>query len=161
VSWLPSRRRALSTVIGVALLAAIVPLLSVATAIMLFGLVEEREPAPELAMSLEDHRVSIERRIVHEQGQQLDGDRVEVRGVADPETLSGTTLVGGDAESETKPVKLLSSEVSGDVASSDSVKLQDATVTGDVYVDGTFDCTNSTVNGQDCGAYSPKECDDH
>jgi len=73
----------------------------------------------------------------------------------------GGSIVGGDAESETKPVKVLSSEVSRDVTSSDSVKLQDATVTGDVYVDGTFDRTNPTVNGQDCSACSPKDYDDH
>ncbi|AZH24024.1 hypothetical protein [Haloplanus aerogenes] len=57
----------------------------------------------------------------------------------------GGRPVGGDAESELKPVKARSSEVSGDVVSSDGVKLQDAIVTGDV--DETFDGTNSTVNG--------------
>jgi hypothetical protein len=50
--------------------------------------------------------------------------------------------------------------VSGDIASSDSDTLQDATVLREGDVDGTFDCTNLTVNGQGWGAYSPKD-DDH
>lgn len=207
MSSLPSPKRALPPVIGVALLAALVRLLWVVTAVVVFGLVEEREPAPELSMSLEDYRVAIERRLVHEQGQQLDSDRVEVRGVADPETISagdghgvipivgtiravwlgtdgtsyivreasvdpafdvpsadvgcpwianesndgvdpvtasGTVVV--DTESEPTPVKVLSSDVSGDVASGDSATLQDETVLEAVCVGGIFDCTNPTVN---------------
>jgi hypothetical protein len=58
------------------------------------------------------------------------------------------------------PVEGLSSEVSGDVASSESATLQDATVLRESDVAGTFDCTNLTVNGQGLGAYSPTD-DDH
>lgn len=65
--------------------------------------------------------------------------------------------VGGDATSDDQ-VKVLSSEVAASVVSDDSVKLQDATVEGEVYVDAaSFDCTNSTINGQDCASYSPRD----
>lgn len=74
------------------------------------------------------------------------------------EVINGGT-VDGDAVSTTKPVKILSgSTVEGDITSGDSVKLTDATVKGDVYIDPEdFDCSNSTIDGQNCGSYSPKD----
>lgn len=76
-------------------------------------------------------------------------------------TNDGT--VEGDAVSTTKPVKVLSgSTVEGDITSGDSVKLTDATVKGDVYIDSEdFDCSNSTIDGQNCGSYSPKDPSDY
>lgn len=72
------------------------------------------------------------------------------------EVLNGSS-VAGDATSDDQ-VKVLSSEVAGSIVSDGSVKLQDATVEGEVYVDAaSFDCTNSTINGQSCAAYSPRD----
>lgn len=79
------------------------------------------------------------------------------------EVISGSS-VGGDVASDSELVKVLSSDVSGSVATdgSGSVKLQDATVSGEVYVDDAdFDCTDSTIAGQDCSEYSPKDPDDY
>lgn len=314
-----SRDRAISPVIGIVLLVAIVSILAAVAGGMFFELTREREPAPEITLSLEGDGAALgERWLVHDHGERLDGDKTEIRGIADPETLSGESLsaadrhrvvpvsetirvvwfgehgtsyvirefsvepevtvpspdegcpwvdtesnggvddvkvdgivvdcdietdkvveiqnggvvlgdteshtklvdaddarlfgdvvvekdvnlqngtitgsveaqtenvkiddgtvgksiqadktvevvdgssVGGDAVSANKQVKVLSSSVSGHVATNGSVKLQDATVGGDVYVAGSnFDCTNSTVNGKDCGNYSPRDPGDY
>lgn len=68
--------------------------------------------------------------------------------------------VAGDAVSDGKDVKVLDGEVSGSVAADGVVKLQDATVDGHVYVaSGDFDCTDSTIDGQDCSEYTPRDPD--
>lgn len=73
--------------------------------------------------------------------------------------IRGST-VGGDVESKSKNVKVLSSTVSGSITANEQVKLDDATVKGDVYIDESkFDCTDSTINGQDCTSYSPRDPD--
>lgn len=70
----------------------------------------------------------------------------------------GDSSVGGDVESDTDLVKVDSSTVQGNVVSDGSVKLLNATVEGDVYVDSAnFDCTDSTINGQDCDEYTPRD----
>lgn len=74
--------------------------------------------------------------------------------------LTGGSFIGGDAVSEDKQVKVLDSEVAGSVAGDGSVKLDGADVDGHVYVDAAdFDCTDSTVNGRECGEYTPKDPD--
>lgn len=82
-----------------------------------------------------------------------------VRAEKTVEVVNGGS-VGGDAESGDKTVKVLDSGVDGSITADEQVKLDDATVGGDVYVDSSdFDCTDSTVGGQDCGEYSPKDPD--
>lgn len=79
------------------------------------------------------------------------------------EVIDGSS-VGGDVASDSDLVKVLSSDVSGSVATdaSGSIKLQDATVSGEVYVDAAdFDCADSTIGGQDCGEYTPKDPDEY
>jgi len=91
-------------------------------------------------------------------------DNATVNGDATAEKVvevTGGSSVDGDAESKSKTVKVLSGSVSGSITADDEVKLDDATVDGDVYIDDTnFDCTDSTINGQDCTAYTPKDPDD-
>lgn len=92
----------------------------------------------------------------------VDGSTVggPIEAVDTTEVIDGST-VDGDVTNEVGRVKVDDSVVTGSVASGDSVKLQDATVEGDVYVDdGEFDCTDSTINGQDCDSYSPLDPDD-
>lgn len=77
------------------------------------------------------------------------------------EVVSGSSA-NGDIVSDGGHVKVLSGDVTGSIATDGSVKLQDATVGGDVYVDSSdFDCTDSMINGQDCGTYSPEDSDDY
>lgn len=86
----------MSPVVGGVLLVAIVLLLSVVTAGMVLNLDQEREPAPEVAMSLESTESSGEYLLVHESGEHLEGDKVELLGVEDPDTMKGSTLSAGD-----------------------------------------------------------------
>lgn len=306
-------RRGISPVIGVVLLAAIVVVLSSGAAYFIFSLSEEREPQPEVVLEMEVDEDGISHYIEHEQGETLDGDKVTLRGAANPEALQDTELVASneialtpvdseiqvvytgehgttyllktfevdltfpepdegcdwvDAESnggvddikvdglvvncdlktdkvvevwngsviighvesdnnvldaddvmvygnvdvngtanlqdgevwgsvtsqtedvkidngtvrgsvdaakvvevidgssvdggltsDDKTVKVLDSTVSGSIVTEGEVKLQDATIEGDVYA-ADFDCTSSTINGKDCGSYSPKDPDD-
>jgi flagellin-like protein len=73
--------------------------------------------------------------------------------------LDGST-VEGDAVSETDQAKVTGSTVSGAVYGGGSVDLDDATIEGDVYA-ADFDCTDSTINGQDCAAYAPEDPGDY
>lgn len=63
--------------------------------------------------------------------------------------------------SEADKVKIdQESTVEGDV-SGDSVELTDSTVEGDVYTDGTFDCEDSTIDGQSCDDYDAQDESDY
>ncbi|PSQ58538.1 MAG: hypothetical protein BRD23_06590 [Halobacteriales archaeon SW_9_67_25] len=77
-------------------------------------------------------------------------------------SLDNGTSVDGDVESTGgSGVKILAgSTVTGDVATDGDVKVKDSTVEGDVYA-STFDCTNSTINGQDCSSYNEKDYNDY
>lgn len=79
------------------------------------------------------------------------------------DVISGSS-VGGDVTTGDALVKVLDSEVSGSVKSDGDVKLDGATIEGDVYVDeatNSFDCTDSTIDGEDCSAYTPKDPGDY
>lgn len=92
------RSRGISPVVGVALLVAIVLLLSALTAGYLVGLSEEPEPAPEVVLALEGAEEPGEGTLLHREGERLDGDQVRLRGVADPRTLAGEELTAGIRE---------------------------------------------------------------
>jgi flagellin-like protein len=83
------------------------------------------------------------------------GGSIEAEKVAE---VTGGSVVEGDMESMTKDTKILGdSTVEGSVTADGIVKLQDSEITGDVYIDSAdFDCTNSTINGQDCASYTPE-----
>lgn len=91
-----ARDRGLSPAVGIALLTAIAVFLAVIAAGMAFALAEEREPAPGVSMSLEAADSGALHRLVHESGEELDGDRVAVRGVGNADTLAGRELAAGE-----------------------------------------------------------------
>lgn len=73
----------------------------------------------------------------------------------DDVTLTGVT-VGGDVNAP--DVDITDSTIEGDVVGSTVVQLDGVTVTGHVYApSGSFSCSDSTINGQDCGSYTPKD----
>lgn len=75
--------------------------------------------------------------------------------------VAGGSVVDGSVRSTDSDAKVLQSTVRGPVTADGIVKLDDATVTGHVYVEpGDFDCTDSTIRGQDCGSYAPRDPDD-
>jgi len=229
--------RAVSPVVGGILLIGILVALVTVAGVMIFGATDDPEPSPDVAFELRETDDRYRYAFLHRSGDRLDGDRVELRRVADPDSPAGSaitavqnggivvgdvdsglkefdgddakvygevdvekvanlqdgTIAGdttsrtadvkagnatiggsveaekvaeladgsvaeGDVESRTKDAKVLDSEVEGSVTADGIVKLQDATVDGHVYVNASdFDCTNSTVNGADCGSYTPKD----
>lgn len=71
--------------------------------------------------------------------------------------ITGGTTVEGDMESISKDSKILGgSVVEGSVTADGTVKVQDSTVEGHVY-SNNLDCDDSTINGQDCASYTPKD----
>lgn len=91
-------------------------------------------------------------------------DNATVNGAVTAEKVAevtGESSVDGNVQSADKKVKIFSSSVSGSITADEQVKLDDATVDGDVYIDDSnFKCTDSTINGQDCSAYTPEDPDD-
>lgn len=88
--------RGLSPVIGVSLLVVIVVLLSSVGAYFLFGLSDTTEPAPEVVFEFEETDRPLEHRLIHESGKQLDGERIEIRGVASESAISDDRFAAGE-----------------------------------------------------------------
>ncbi|MFC7075599.1 FG-GAP repeat domain-containing protein [Haloarcula halophila] len=87
--------RGVSPVVGGVLLLGIVVLLVGLSSVFVFQLTDEQTPAPETAFDLERTDGAYE--LVHEAGPEIDGDRVTLRGVADPDVLHGRTLAAGQS----------------------------------------------------------------
>lgn len=90
-----TRERSVSPVVGVVLLVAIVVLLVGATATLVFGLAGEQDPAPTAKFTFEPTDDSDRYVLTHYSGDRIEGDRVTVRGVDDPDTVAGSALVAG------------------------------------------------------------------
>lgn len=90
------RDRAVSPVVGVVLLIGIVLLLAAVGTYMAFELTEKREPAPEVALSVERADGGPVYRLIHSGGERLRGERMTLRGAADPDSFAE----GGLAVSE-------------------------------------------------------------
>ena len=88
--------RAISPVVGTALFLAIVLVLVAVSSAFVLGLTEKQQPAPQARLALEPVQSSDQYRLVHESGDPVDGGRVTIRGIEDPDTLAGTTLTAGD-----------------------------------------------------------------
>jgi hypothetical protein len=92
--------RAVSPVVGGALLIAIVVLLATVTGAIVLGLADDDPPAPSARLQLEP-TAACEFQLVHRGGDALDGDRITVQGVQDPSALTGERLTAEDAVSVT------------------------------------------------------------
>lgn len=87
-------------------------------------------------------------------GSSVDGSAV----ANDKVEVEGGSRVSGDVRSRTGVAQIDDSTVEGSVTAAGDVDLDDATIEGHVYADpGDFDCHASTVNGEDCGDYSPRD----
>ncbi|WP_049924179.1 type IV pilin N-terminal domain-containing protein [Halopiger djelfimassiliensis] len=91
------RRRGVSQVVGVVLLIGIVLLVSAVASYAVLGLVERPDPAPNTVIELEQTDDGDGYQLLHENGDELEGDRVELRGVADEEALHGQTFGTADS----------------------------------------------------------------
>ena len=79
--------------------------------------------------------------------------------VAGDDVALDSVTVGGDVRGP--DVDISDSTVEGSVVGSNVVQLDGVTVTGHVYApSGSFSCSDSTINGQDCGSYTPRDPDE-
>jgi hypothetical protein len=87
-------------------------------------------------------------------GSQLGGPVVAGDDVALDSVTVGVVVRGPD-------VDISDSTVEGSVVGSNGVQLDGVTVTGHVYApSGSFSCSDSTINGQDCVSYTPRDPDE-
>lgn len=93
----PRSRRGISPVIGTVLLVAIVVLLATTSAYIVFGLTEEREPAPEVTFEFEPADPPAGYELTLTNGEKLDGEKVRLRGAANEDALAHRDLLAGDS----------------------------------------------------------------
>lgn len=90
--------RGVSPVVGVALLIAIVLVLSVASAYVFLGVADTNDPSPDVRVDLRPAEDPATYEIVHRGGEPLGGEDVVVEGVADPQTLADERLRASEGE---------------------------------------------------------------
>lgn len=100
----PASRRGLSPVVGAVLLVAIVVVLSALVGTIMFGLTDETDPRPAVTLDLTTADEPGQQWITHRQGEGLDGDRLRLRGVANPDGIAGSRLIA-DARHKVWPVE--------------------------------------------------------
>lgn len=88
--------RALSPVVGIVLLIGIVVALVAVSGTIFFGLADTNDPAPDVVFEHERTGDRSEHALRHVGGDELDGDELELRGVADPDSPAGRALAAGD-----------------------------------------------------------------
>ena len=86
--------RAISPVIGVALLLAIIVALGVVVSGLVLGLADSDPASPESRLTLQGSGCPVD--LVHQQGDSLDGDRLRFQGTEDPTPLQGQRFGAGD-----------------------------------------------------------------
>ncbi|WP_336325295.1 type IV pilin [Halovenus sp. HT40] len=92
----------------------------------------------------------------------LDGTTVDGSVTAKKGATVDDGTVTGDVESTGEGTDILSgSVVEGSVTANKIVEVDGSTIEGHVYAEPSdFKCTDSTINGEDCGSYDPKDPDD-
>lgn len=88
--------RAISPVVGVAILVAIVTVLAAAAGYAIFALSEETDPAPNAVMELEPTDDGVTYELQHVSGDGIAGERTRLAGVADESALHGERLTAGE-----------------------------------------------------------------
>lgn len=92
---LSTAERGLSPVVGGALLLAITVLLVSVSAVLVFGLAEDKPPAPTANFELE-HDGGGQYVLEMTDGETIDGDRLSLVGATNPDTLAGEEVVAGE-----------------------------------------------------------------
>ncbi len=92
----PPPERAVTPAVGIVLLVAIVTLIAAGAGSVILGLVDERPPAPDVAMDLESTGDGVHFELRHVSGEGLDGERTRLGGVADEDGLRSGTFRAGE-----------------------------------------------------------------
>jgi FlaG/FlaF family flagellin (archaellin) len=87
--------RAISPVVGGALLIVIVVLLATVTGAIALDIADDEPPAPTTRLEL-DSVQSCKFQLVHRGGDEIDGDRITVQGIQNPDALTGRHLTAED-----------------------------------------------------------------
>lgn len=130
--------RAISPVLGSLLLVGLVTIFAAMSAYIFFGLSQEREPQPEVALELQTEEDGMVHVLHHEHGERLDGDKVEILGAGNPDVFSGTQFTA----TEEQPL----------VAVEDEIKIIYHGEHGTSYTMATFEAertVSKTVQGCD------------
>jgi len=88
--------RAISPVVGVTLLVAIVAILSATVAYIALGLADETDPQPDVALEFEQTKYNVIFVLRHHSGETIDGNKTRIAGVGDEEALEGKRLRSGE-----------------------------------------------------------------
>jgi len=89
--------RAISPVVGVALLIIIAVLLATITGGIIFGVADDKPPAPTAKLDVTPSANGCGFDLVHRGGDRIDGENVEVKGLADRNALAGEQLDASDS----------------------------------------------------------------
>lgn len=89
--------RGVSPVVGVALLIAIVLVFSAVAGYVFLAFTDTTDPAPQVVWESDSSDDFAEWELVHEGGERVDGDRLELQGTATPDAAAGTNLTTNDA----------------------------------------------------------------
>ncbi len=89
-------RRAISPVIGVALLVVIVTVLSTTVAYLALGLSDETDPQPTVVLELERTESAAVFKLRHRSGESIDGNKTRLVGVGDEHALEGERFQAGE-----------------------------------------------------------------
>lgn len=81
---------------GVVLMVAIVVVMSAVSVVVIFSAQEKAEPAPNAVLSLDSEDDAFVHQFRHESGELIAGEKIELQGVANPDTLNGQTFTQGD-----------------------------------------------------------------
>lgn len=91
-----SGERAISPVVGVALLIVIAVILVAVTGAILFGIAEDKPPAPAARLDVTPDQTGCGFTFQHRGGDQIRGENLEVKGLSNPDALDGETLQATD-----------------------------------------------------------------
>jgi flagellin-like protein len=91
--------RGLSPVVGTLLLVAVVVALASLSAVMVFGLIDQRPTAPQTSLDLVPGETAGTYDLVHRSGDVLEGDQVRIHGVVSRGALSGAEFAAGESVS--------------------------------------------------------------
>ena len=92
----PQTGRAVSPVVGIVLLVAVVAITAAVAGSLVVGLTDETDPAPTVAMELEPTGDGVSYTLEHVSGDDLSGERTRLIGVADEEALPGEEFRAGE-----------------------------------------------------------------
>jgi len=89
--------RSISPTIGVVFFVGIVLVLATVSGVLFLGLTDDQPVAPQVRLVLETTDSEVTYDIVHRSGDALDGDRIKIRGINDPDVMADQRLTATES----------------------------------------------------------------